>query len=69
MDGHGHGAWDAEVNGKELYELSFDFLVKRQDLNVADCGNLIDEDGDGFFSDVDCNDNDPIKKILEMKSA
>ncbi len=69
LDGHGHGAWDAEVNGKELYELSFDFLVKRQDLNVADCGNLIDEDGDGFFSDVDCNDNDPIKKILEMKSA
>ena len=24
-----------------------------------DCGNLIDQDGDGFFSDTDCNDNDP----------
>ena len=34
LDSFGHGAWDAEVNGKGLSELSFDFLVDRQDLNV-----------------------------------
>ena len=32
LDGHGHGAWDAEVDGKGLFELSFDFLVARQGL-------------------------------------
>lgn len=30
----GHGAWHAEVNGKGLSELSFDFLVERQELSV-----------------------------------
>lgn len=30
----GHGAWRATVNGKGLFEMSFDFLVERQDLNV-----------------------------------
>ena len=34
LDGYGHGAWNAEVNGKDLFELSFDFLVERQNLNV-----------------------------------
>lgn len=29
-----HGAWDAEVDGKGLFELSFDFLVERQGLVV-----------------------------------
>lgn len=28
----GHGAWDGEVNGKGLSELTFDFLVERQKL-------------------------------------
>lgn len=30
----GHGAWDAVVDGKGLSELSFDFIVERQDLRV-----------------------------------
>ena len=30
----GHGAWNAQVDGKGLPELSFDFLVKRQGLNL-----------------------------------
>lgn len=34
LDGFGHGAWNAEVNGKGLFELSFGFLVERQNLNV-----------------------------------
>ncbi len=34
LDGFGHGAWNATVNGKSLSDLSFDFLVERQDLNV-----------------------------------
>ncbi len=28
----GHGAWNATVNGKSLSEMSFDFLVERQNL-------------------------------------
>jgi len=32
--GKGHGAWDAEVDGKGLSELSFDFIVDRQNLKV-----------------------------------
>ena len=28
----GHGAWNGEVDGKGLFEMSFDFLVKRQSL-------------------------------------
>lgn len=30
----GHGAWDAEVDGKGLSELTFDFLVERQNLDL-----------------------------------
>ena len=30
----GHGAWNAVVNGKGLSELTFDFLVERQQLTV-----------------------------------
>ena len=33
-DPAGHGAWDAIVDGKGLSELTFDFLVKRQNLRV-----------------------------------
>lgn len=33
-DPAGHGAWDAIVDGKGLSELSFDFLVERQQLTV-----------------------------------
>lgn len=29
----GHGAWNGVVDGKGLFELSFDFLVERQNLN------------------------------------
>ncbi|WP_281612911.1 prolyl oligopeptidase family serine peptidase [Flammeovirga sp. SubArs3] len=32
LEGFGHGAWNATVNGKGLFELSFDFLVDRQNL-------------------------------------
>lgn len=34
LEGRGHGAWNATVNGKGLFELSFDFLVARQNLTV-----------------------------------
>ena len=30
----GHGAWNAIVDGKGLSELTFDFLVERQNLKV-----------------------------------
>ena len=30
----GHGAWNATVNGKGLSEMTFNFLVERQNLNV-----------------------------------
>lgn len=30
----GHGAWDGQLDGKNLSELTFDFLVDRQDLNL-----------------------------------
>ena len=30
----GHGAWNGEVNGKGLSELTFDFLVERQNLDI-----------------------------------
>ena len=33
-DPAGHGAWNAVVDGKGLSELTFDFLVERQDLNI-----------------------------------
>lgn len=34
LEGYGHGAWNAKVNGKGLFEMSFDFLIDRQDLIV-----------------------------------
>lgn len=34
LEGEGHGAWDAQVNGKGLSEMSFDFIVERQYLQV-----------------------------------
>lgn len=34
LEGEGHGAWTATVNGKSLSDMSFDFLVERQNLNV-----------------------------------
>ena len=34
LEGKGHGAWDAKVGGKGLYELSHDFLVERQGLDL-----------------------------------
>ena len=34
LEGKGHGAWNATVNGKGLFELSFDFLTARQNLIV-----------------------------------
>lgn len=34
LEGFGHGAWNATVNGKNLFEMSFDFLVDRQSLIV-----------------------------------
>ncbi len=34
LDGYGHGAWNATVNGKSLSDMSFDFLIERQNLRV-----------------------------------
>ena len=34
LEGHGHGAWNAVVDGKGLFELSFDFLMERQSLEI-----------------------------------
>ena len=34
LEGKGHGAWDAKVDGKGLSELSYEFLVERQGLNT-----------------------------------
>ena len=34
LEGAGHGAWDATVDGMSLSDLSFEFLVDRQNLNV-----------------------------------
>lgn len=34
LEGYGHGAWDATVDGKSLSDLSFDFIVERQGLVV-----------------------------------
>jgi len=30
----GHGAWNGMFDGKELFKLSFDFLVERQNIMV-----------------------------------
>jgi len=34
LNGYGHGAWNATVDGKSLSDMSFDFLVERQNLRV-----------------------------------
>ncbi|WP_430816519.1 carboxylesterase family protein [Carboxylicivirga sp. RSCT41] len=34
LEGKKHGAWGARVNGKELAELAFDFIVEQQNLIV-----------------------------------
>ena len=34
LEGHGHGAWNAVVDGKGLFELSYDFLMERQNLEI-----------------------------------
>ena len=34
LDGAGHGAWNAQIDGIGLNELTFNFLVERQDLGV-----------------------------------
>jgi len=34
LEGRGHGPWNATVNGKSLSDLSFDFIVDNQNLNV-----------------------------------
>ncbi len=57
--GRGHGPWGATLNGKSLSDLSFEFLVEQQGLNVDDCGIQIDQDGDGFSAENDCDDNNP----------
>ena len=36
LEGEDHGAWAAEVDGKSLFELSFDFLVARQGLIIQE---------------------------------
>lgn len=33
LEGKGHGAWNAKVDGKGLSELSYEFLIDRQNLN------------------------------------
>jgi predicted esterase len=34
LNGFGHGAWEATVDGKGLSKLSFDFIIERQKLRV-----------------------------------
>jgi len=34
LEGRGHGPWGATVNGKSLSDLSFDFIVENQSLNI-----------------------------------
>ena len=34
LEGSGHGAWSATVDGKSLSDLSFDFIVVNQNLNL-----------------------------------
>jgi len=34
LEGAGHGAWDATVDGQNLSEITFDFIVNRQNLTV-----------------------------------
>ena len=34
LEGHGHGAWTARVGGEGLFDLSFEFLMDRQNLTL-----------------------------------
>ena len=34
LEGHGHGAWTARVGGKGPFDLSFEFLMDRQNLTL-----------------------------------
>ncbi|WP_199922451.1 alpha/beta hydrolase [Pseudoalteromonas piratica] len=34
LEGAGHGAWDATVDGKSLSDMTFDFILERQKLSV-----------------------------------
>ena len=34
LEGHGHGAWNAVVDGKGLFDLSFAFLMERQSIEL-----------------------------------
>ena len=34
LEGKGHGPWGATVDGKSLSDLSFEFIVENQNLNV-----------------------------------
>ena len=34
LQGHGHAAWNATVNGKSLNDLSFEFIISQQELIV-----------------------------------
>lgn len=34
LDGYGHGAWNAIINGKSLEDLSFEFIVEQQKIKV-----------------------------------
>ena len=34
VEGAGHGVWEKKINGKSLSELSFDFIVKSQNIKV-----------------------------------
>lgn len=36
LEGAGHGPWGASLDGQNLFELSFDFVVQQQALNVQD---------------------------------
>lgn len=36
LDGEPHGAWEATIDGKSLFELAFDFIVQQQGLGVVD---------------------------------
>ena len=34
LEGQDHGAWNAQVDGKGLFEMSYDFIVLSQKLNI-----------------------------------
>jgi len=36
LEGKGHGAWNATINGKRLEALAFDFIVEQQNLTIKE---------------------------------